>query len=76
MRKILGALVVAVFLCGPPVPVSAASPAPASCKRHKAKKAKFSKPGKYKVSKFKVKKAGKRQHYRVKPSNGAATKRT
>ena len=59
MRKILWALVVALFLSCAPVPVAAASPTRASCRRHKAKKAKFSRPGKYKTPKLKK---GKKHH--------------
>jgi hypothetical protein len=72
VRKILGALVVAAFLSSVPVPVRAASPAPASCKRHK--KAKLVRPGKYKVPKYKVKKAGKRHRVKVRTSVAASPK--
>jgi hypothetical protein len=72
VRKILWALVVAVFLGGVAVPVEAASPTPASCKR--PKKAKLIKPGKYKASKFKFRKVGKRRKYGVKPSVAASPK--
>ena len=77
MRRILGALVVAAFLSGVAVPVEAASPTRVSCTRHKkAKKAKFAKPGKYKAPKLKVKKAGKRHRYNVKPLASASSKQT
>jgi hypothetical protein len=59
VRKILWALVVALFLSCAPVPVAAAWPAHPSCKSHKAKKAKFSRPGKYKTPKLKK---GKKHH--------------
>ena len=72
MRKILWALVVGVCVSGIPVPLAAASPAPAACKR--VKKAKPVKLAKYKVSKYKVKKAGKRHKYGVKPSSVASPK--
>lgn len=59
MRKILWALVVGLLMSCAPVPVAAASPAVPSCRRHKAKKAKFSRPGKYKTPKLKQ---GKKHH--------------
>ena len=73
MRKTLGAFVVAALLSSVPVPAGATSPTPASCKRHK--KAKLVKPGKYKVSKFNVKKVGKRHRYQVKPSVAVSPKK-
>jgi len=63
MRKILWALVVAVFLSSAPVPVQAASSTHASYKRHKkGKKAKFAGRGKYKVHKFKNPKKASKLH--------------
>ncbi len=72
MRKMLWAAVVAVSLSGIPAPLAATSPSPVACKR--VKKAKLVKPAKYKVGKYKVKKAGKRHKYGVKPSSAASPK--
>ena len=72
MRKILWVALVAVSLTGIPAPLAAASPAPAACKR--AKKSKLIKPGKYKVQKYKLRKAGKRRKPGVKPSSVASPK--
>jgi hypothetical protein len=75
VRKIVWGLVVAVVLGSAPVPLLAASPTHASCKRSKKpKKLKFVKLGKYKVHKFK--KLRKRQTYRdirVRPVSSPAT---
>lgn len=74
MRKLVGALVIAAFLGAAAVPAQTTSTATVSCKR--PKKAKLIRPGKYKVTKFKVKKAGKRHKYTVKPSAVASPKPT
>jgi hypothetical protein len=65
VRKLIWALIVAVFLSSVPVPVAAASRTQVSSKRHKGKKPKFHRPGKFKVKKFK----------KLKGHRGASTKR-